>query len=60
MTPISNELRNTDFERKRELLLKEISELLDKGNFNSLSIIDILEAGTIDVRYASDVFKGIN
>ncbi|MDB5014252.1 MAG: hypothetical protein JWQ25_2454 [Daejeonella sp.] len=60
MTPITNKLLKSDYERKRELLLKEISELLDNGNLNNLSIVDILEAGTIDIRNASDVFEGIN
>jgi len=59
MTPTTNKLTYSDYERKRELLLKEISEILDKGNLNSLSIVDVLEAGTIDVRNASDVFEGI-
>ena len=59
MTPTTNKLNYSDYERKRELLLKEISEILDNGNLNSLSIVDVLEAGTIDVRNASDVFEGI-
>ena len=59
MSPVTNKFYSSDYERKRELLLKEISEILDKGNLNSLSIVDILEAGTIDVRNASDVFEGI-
>jgi hypothetical protein len=59
MTPTTNKLTYSDYERKRELLLKEISEILDNGNLNSLSIVDVLEAGTIDVRNASDVFEGI-
>jgi len=59
MTSITNKLTNSEYERKRELLLKEISDFLDKGNLNSLSIVDVLEAGTIDVRNASDVFEGI-
>ncbi|MDB5118805.1 MAG: hypothetical protein JWN56_23 [Sphingobacteriales bacterium] len=59
MNPFVNKLCNSDYERKRELLLKEIAELLDQGNLSSLSIVDILEAGTIDVRNASDVFQGI-
>lgn len=50
---------SSDFVKKRELLLIEISELLDQGNLNSLSIVDVLEAGTIDFRNASDVFDSI-
>jgi hypothetical protein len=59
MNPLPSKLLSSDFVKKRELLLIEISELLDQGNLNSLSIVDVLEAGTIDFRNASDVFDSI-